>query len=157
MIRRWRPLAATLGVALIVAAGCGGEEAQPEPGVDAFCERIAPLANLASDLESGDPDLEGLADDVRDAAAVAPAAVQPSIETIASALTTMNEAASASGEEGQAALAAAFSAIEGERAALERASDVVEGYAERECGVDLTPEDPVDPATSEATPDGDTP
>ena len=162
MRRRWGPLAtASLGLTLVVGAvGCSGEASQPEASVDAFCERIAPLANLANDLESGDPDLGRLADDVGDAAAVAPTAVRPSVEAIADALATMTEAAASSGEEGQAALAAAFSAIEGERAALERASDVVEGYAERECGVDLTPEatgDSGDTGPPEATTDGQNP
>lgn len=149
--------ALSLGILVlsVLSVGCGGEEAQPEPGVDAFCERIAPLASLSGDLESDDPDLGGLARDVADAAAVAPPAVQPSIETIASALRTMTEAAAASGEQGQAALAAAFAAIEGERAALERASDVVEGYAARECGVDLTPGD-TDGAGADDTPDDTT-
>ena len=157
MTGRWTVLAAVSIGCLLVAAGCGSDQEQPEPGVDAFCERIAPLASLASNLESADPDLDGLTEDVRNAAAVAPPAVQPSIETIASALATMSQAAAASGEEGQAALAAAFAAIEGEREALERASDVVEGYAERECGVDLSPGDAGETGSSDAPPNETTP
>jgi len=140
-----------LGAALLVV-GCSGDEAQPEPGVDAFCARIAPLADLDGELGSGDPDLVQLAGDVGEALVVAPRAVQPSLEMIADALTTMVDAAAASGEEGQAALAAAFAAIEGDRAALERASALVEDYAGRECGVDLTPGDAGAPEGTTAGP-----
>lgn len=138
--RRTGALTLAAALALTALAGCGSDE--PEGGTNAFCEQIAPLTNLGQQLESPDADLNQLSSDLTSLVDVAPTAVRPSVETIAGALTTMASAAEASGEEGAAALAAGFAAIEGDRGSLERASEVVEGYTQRECGLDLTSESP---------------
>lgn len=148
--RRTGALTLAAALAITALAGCGSDE--PEGGTNAFCEQIAPLTNLGQQLESPDADLNQLSSDVTSLVDVAPTAVRPSVETIAGALTTMASAAEASGEEGAAALAAGFAAIEGDRESLERASEVVEGFTERECGLDLTPE-----STGSTTPTDSTP
>lgn len=136
--RRTGTLALAAGLALAALAGCGSDETVQ--GTDVFCEQISPLTNLGRQLESPEADLNQLASDVTSLVSVSPTAVRPSVETIAGALTTVASAAEDSGEEGAAALAAGFAAIEGDREALERASEVVEGYTARECGIDLTPD-----------------
>lgn len=137
--RRIVILAAATALTASVLAGCGGDDT-PEASADTFCEQLAPLADLGQILQSGEADLEALAGEVSRLAAVAPQAVQPSVQSIAEALGTMAEAAAASGEEGAAATAVGFAAIEGDRESLERASAVVEGYAERECNISLVPD-----------------
>jgi len=145
--RRLAALALAIGIVTPGLSACGGESA--EPGVDAFCTQIEPLTNLGSQLAADDDDLAGLAEQLEDLVAVAPVAVEPSVRTIADAVATMASAAEASGEQGPAALAAAFAAIEAQQAELERASEVVEGFALRECGIDLTPDDGGDTTSSE--------
>ena len=151
--RRTATLSLVAGLAIAAFAGCGSDE--PETGTDAFCEQVAPLANLGRQLESPEADLDRLSGDVNNLVTVSPIAVRPSVETIAGALATMVSAAEASGEEGSAALAAGFAAIEGERGALERASEVVESYTERECGIDLTPDATDSTTAPEASPSGE--
>lgn len=146
-----RPTFVATGILVLAfLAGCGGEATSDSgssssssgdassPAVEAFCERLAPLADLGGQLQLPDVDLADLADQLGELAAGAPTAVKPSVDTIAAALATMASAAEASGEEGAAANAAAFAAIEGEIEALDRASSTVEGYASRECGFNLS-------------------
>ena len=146
---------ATAALTLSLLVGCSSDE-QSASSPDVFCEQLAPLADLGGQLQTTDADLAGLAQQVNGLVAVAPVAVRPSVETIASALATMASAAEASGEEGPAALAAAFAAIEGDREALERASEVVEGYANRECGFNLSPDssEVTDPTSTDTTASG---
>lgn len=110
-----------------------------EVGVEAFCERFAPLADLGDQLTGENADLQRLASEVNALAEVSPAAVRPAVERIAGALDTMASAAEASGEVGPAAVAAGFAAIEGELAQLEDASATVENYSRTECGLDPGP------------------
>ena len=132
------PLALALALGLLV--GCGGGDA-PQASVPSFCTKVAPLADLGGQLASPEADLAALATQVRDLAAVAPPEIRPSVETIANAVTTFADAVKASGASGDEALAAGSAAIAGETAKLNQASQAVEDYTARECGIDLTPGD----------------
>lgn len=126
-------LGLTAVTALLGSCGDGGTE----PGVEAFCARIAPLAALDDTLASGQTDLAALADEVADLTSVAPAEVGESLSQIATALSAMAAAAEASGAQGAEAIATGFAAIREGRTALDAASDTVANYAATECAVSL--------------------
>ena len=129
----WPIMVATASLTVVAITGCGSTT----PSAEAFCERLETLGEFSITL-IGDPDvLATAAQDLNDLAAVAPAEVQPSVEVLSAALTTMSQAAAQAGDDPSASLDAALGALAPIIDDVDQASATMESYAATNCDISL--------------------
>lgn len=130
-----------VGVVLLVATAAGASYLwwrRPGPDTDEFCARLGPVAaiddRLATDPAGIDDDLDAL----RAAAARAPEAIRPDLDTVIAALDRLAAAAESRPDDPNGALTDELLAMSDQVESIERSSQRLGSWTRATCGLELT-------------------